>query len=118
MKHTYQALEGSPPAQSRGKGSRPQPDHQRPETRLEPQPERTELMPSGLEEQEEELRPWVRKPFDALLSSLRQVKGGKELKVVPLYTLDYIKKLPKVQDMADLQARVDCLLKENGELRT
>ena len=31
--------------------------------------------------------------------------------------MDGIKKLPKAQDMADLQARVHCLLKENGELR-
>ena len=26
--------------------------------------------------------------------------------------------LPKPQDLADLQAKVDCLLKENGELKT
>ena len=32
--------------------------------------------------------------------------------------LDHIRALPKPQDLADLQARVDCLLKENGELKT
>ena len=31
--------------------------------------------------------------------------------------LDQIKVLPKPQDLSDLQARMDCLLKENGELR-
>ena len=31
--------------------------------------------------------------------------------------LDGIKVLPKPQDLLDLQARMDCLLKENGELR-
>ena len=36
MKHTYRAPEGSPLVQSRGKGSRPQLDHPRPEARLEP----------------------------------------------------------------------------------
>ena len=32
--------------------------------------------------------------------------------------LDHIRVLSKPQDLADLQARVDCLLKENGELKT
>ena len=31
--------------------------------------------------------------------------------------LDHIKALPKPQDLLDLQAQVDCLLKENGELK-
>ena len=31
--------------------------------------------------------------------------------------LDHIKALPKPQDLSDLQARVDCFLRENGELR-
>ena len=31
--------------------------------------------------------------------------------------LDRIKALPKPQDLTDLQARMDCLLRENGELR-
>ena len=31
--------------------------------------------------------------------------------------LDHIKALPKPQDLLDLQARVDCLLRENGELK-
>ena len=35
----------------------------------------------------------------------------------PADVLDRIKALPKPQDLADLQARMDCLLRENGELR-
>ena len=35
----------------------------------------------------------------------------------PADVLDRIKALPKPQDLSNLQARVDCLLKENGELR-
>ena len=42
---------------------------------------------------------------------------GKELKDAPLKALDTVKQLLKAQDVADLQARVDCLLKENEELR-
>ena len=42
---------------------------------------------------------------------------SKELKVEPLSALECIKKLPKEQDMVDLQACVDCLLRENGELK-
>ena len=31
--------------------------------------------------------------------------------------LDHIKALPKPQDLSDLQAQVNCLLRENGELK-
>ena len=41
-----------------------------------------------------------------------------ELNTTPLNTLKHVKKLPKAQDMADLQTRVDCLLRANGELRS
>ena len=40
------------------------------------------------------------------------------LDVEPRYLLDRIQGLPKHQELEDLQARVDCLLKENGELKT
>ena len=43
---------------------------------------------------------------------------SKELKMEPLNALECVKKLPKVQDMANLQARVDCLFKENSELKS
>ena len=35
-----------------------------------------------------------------------------------LPSLEHIQALPKPQDLTNLQARVDCLLKENGELKT
>ena len=43
---------------------------------------------------------------------------ARELNTTPFSALECIKNLPKAQDMADLQARVDCLLRENGELRS
>ena len=39
------------------------------------------------------------------------------LDVEPRDMLDHIKALSKPQDLSDLQARVDCLLKENEELK-
>ena len=39
------------------------------------------------------------------------------LDVEPIDALDHIKALPKPQDLSDLQAQVDCLLRENGELK-
>ena len=36
----------------------------------------------------------------------------------PRHLLEHIQALPKPQDLTDLQARVDCLLKEYGELKT
>ena len=65
-----------------------------------------------------------------MVDSLRQVKGqhaaleqalqeiNKELKVEQLNVLECIKKLPKGQDMADLQAQIECLLRKNAELKT
>ena len=35
----------------------------------------------------------------------------------PADVLDRIKALPKPEDLIDLQARIDCLLKKNGELK-
>ena len=35
----------------------------------------------------------------------------------PAKVMDWIKALPKPEDLTDLQARMDCLLKENVELR-
>ena len=39
------------------------------------------------------------------------------LDVEPQHILEHLHTLPKTQDLTDLQARVDCLLKENGELK-
>ena len=40
------------------------------------------------------------------------------LDVEPRYILDRIRGLPKHQELEDLEARVACLLKEYGELKT
>ena len=110
LKQTYRALEGSPPIRSRGEGSNLQPQSENPD--------------------EEGMRPWVHKPFTAMVASYRQVKDqylvlertleaiSLELDVEPWHILEHLRKLLKAQDMTDLQARVDCLLKENRELRT
>ena len=50
--------------------------------------------------------------MESLLNSISQY-----LDVEPRDMLDHIKALPKPQDLLDLQARVECLLKENGELK-
>ena len=43
---------------------------------------------------------------------------GRELSTEPLKSLEQIRRLPKVREMEDLQARIDCLLKENPDLKT
>ena len=50
--------------------------------------------------------------MESILNSI-----SRYLDVEPRDMLDHIKALPKPQDLSDLQARVDCLLKENGELK-
>ena len=45
------------------------------------------------------------------------VSISRELKVEPFNAPEDLETLPKAQDMADLQARVDCLLKDNGKLK-
>ena len=82
------------------------------------------------EEEEEEFRLWVRKPFRAMLDSLSIVKGhymaileealvdiSKTFGVPPFEVVDHIKMLLKKQEMEDLQARINCLVKENNELK-
>ena len=72
----------------------------------------------------------VHKSFAAMIASYWQVKDQYlilertleaitfELDVEPQLILEHLQTLSKAQDMTDLHARVDCLLKENGELRT
>ena len=68
LKHTYRAPARSPPVWSKGEGSRPQ--SKRPQLE-EPQPE-SQLEPSRPEQpKEEEERPWVHKPFTAVIASYR-----------------------------------------------
>ena len=43
---------------------------------------------------------------------------SKTFKVPPLAATNHIKTLPKKQEMKDLQAQINCLVKENGELKS
>ena len=91
---------------------------------LSSQPER--LQPERLQPED---RPWVRKPFDPVRESYKVVKSQYQamesfIKEISTYmdsesadVMARIKALPKPEDLTDLQARLDCLLKENMELR-
>ena len=127
LKHTLRAPKGSPPVLLKGEGSRPQPECPQPE---ESQPESQPEPPQPEQSEEEEERPWVHKPFTAVIANYRQIKDqyvilertlesiSFHLDMEPRHLLEHIQTLPKPQDLTDLQARVDCLLKENRELRT
>ena len=91
------------------------------------------VSPRPLSSQPERLqpkdRPWVRKPFDPVRESYKVAKSQYQamesfieeistyLDSEPADVMARIKDLPKPEDLTDLQARVDCLLKENVELR-
>ena len=141
FKQTHRTPEGSPPTRSRGEGSwpnsegacpmSPRPMSPRP---VSPQPERPqpEQQPKQrpvLEQPEEEDKPWVLRSFDPVRESYKVVKSQYQsmehfieeinayMDSEPANVLDRIKELPKPEDLTDLQARMDCLLRENGELR-
>ena len=96
-----------------------------------PQPERQQPETGSTGEQPEEKgnKPWVRRPFDLVRDSYKVVKSQYQamerfikdinsyLDSEPADVMDQIKALPKPEDLTDLQARMDCLLKENVELR-
>ena len=83
----------------------------------------------ALEQPEEKGKPWVLRPFDPVRESYKVVKTQYQamesyieekstyLDVDPADVLDRIKDLPKPEDLTDLRARMDCLLKENVDLR-
>ena len=91
------------------------------------------VSPRPLSSQPERLqpkdRPWVRKPFDPVRESYKVAKSQYQametfieeistyLDSEPADVMARINDLPKPEDLTDLQARVDCLLKENVELR-
>ena len=95
---------------------------------VSPPPEQPEQRPEP-EQPDEEDKPWVRKSFDPVIKSYKVVKSqynsmehfieaiSSYLDSKPADVLDRIKALPKPQDLTDLQARMDCLLRENRELR-
>ena len=96
--------------------------------RSQPDQSQPEVGPA-LERPEEGEKPWVRRPFDLVRESYRVVKTQYQamesfieevstyLDVDPADVLNRIKDLPKPEDLTDLQARMDCLLKENVDLR-
>ena len=91
---------------------------------LSSQPERSQ--PERLQPED---RPWVRKPFDPIRESYKVVKSQYQamesfieeistyMDSEPADVMARIKDLPKPEDLTDLQVRLDCLLKENVELR-
>ena len=96
---------------------RPQPEQSQPEDQL------------VLEQPEEGGKPWVRRPFDPVRESYKVVKSQYQamesfieeistyMDSEPADVMDRLRDLPKPEDLTDLQARMDCLLKENVELR-
>ena len=105
----------------------PQPERPQPE-RLQSERSQPEDRPV-LEPSKEEDKPWVRRPFDLVRESYKVVKSQYQamesfIEEISNYmdsesadVMNRIKDLPKPEDLTDLQARMDCLLKENVELR-
>ena len=101
----------------------PQPERPQPER---PQPENRPVLEQP---EEDEDKPWVRRPFDPVRESYKVVKSqylamerfieeiSNYMDSEPTDVMNRIKDLPKPEDLTDLQARMDCLLKENVELR-
>ena len=143
FKKGHRTPEGSPAIRSRGEGSRPSSEGVRPLSPrptsprpvsprpVSPQPERQqpEVRPVAEQPEEEEDKPWVRRPFDPVRESYKVVKSqylamesfieevSNYMDSKPADVLNRIKALPKPEDLTDLQARMDYLLKENAELR-
>ena len=96
-----------------------------------PQPERQqpEIRPEVEQPEEEGDKPWVWRPFDPVRESYKVVKSQYQVMerfiedisnyfdAEPADVMDRIKALPKPEDLTDLQAQMDCLLKENMELK-
>ena len=94
-----------------------------------PRPVSPRPLSSQPERLQPEDQPWVRKPFDPVRESYKVAKSQYQamesfieeistyLDLEPADVMAQIKDLPKPEDLTDLQARLDCLLKENVELR-
>ena len=130
--------EESRPSSEGGRPLSPRPPSPRP---LSPRPVSPQLASSQLERQQPEIqpaaeqpeeegdKPWVRRPFDPVRESYKVVKSqylvmerfieeiSNFFDAEPAEVMDRIKTLPKSEDLTDLQARMDYLLKENVELR-
>ena len=137
----------SPPIRSRGEGSRPSSEGGRPLSPrppsprplsprpvsprpASPQPERQqpEIQPAAMQTEEGD-KPWIRRPFNPVRESYKVVKSqylvmerfieeiSNFFDAEPAEVMDRIRTLPKPKDLTNLQAQMDCLLKENVELR-
>ena len=125
--------EGSRPSSEGGRPLSPRPPSPRPLSPrpASPQPERqqSEIQPAAEQPWEEGDKLWVRRSFDLVRESYKVVKSQylvmerfiKEISnffdAEPVEVMDRIRALPKPEDLTDLQAWMDCLLKENAELR-
>ena len=127
---SHQEPEGSQPIRSRGEGSQPSSEGARPVSRpVSPRPTSPRPLSLQPERSQPEDRPWVWKPFDPVRESYKVVKSqylvmerfieeiSNFFDAEPAEVMDRIRALPKPEDLTDLQARMDCLLKENAELR-
>ena len=142
---SHQEPKGSQPIRSRGEGSRPSSERARLVSRavspgpasprpvsprpVSPRPASPRPLSSQPERSQPEDRPWVRKPFDPVRESYKVVKSQYQamesfieeistyMDSEPADVMNRIKDLPKLEDLTDLQARMDCLLKENVELK-
>ena len=138
---SHQEPEGSQPIRSRGEGSRPSSEGARPVSPRLASPRPVSPRPASLrpasprplssqsERSQPEDRPWVRKPFDPVQESYKVVKSqylvmerfieeiSNFFDAEPAEVMDRIRALPKPEDLTNLQAQMDCLLKENAELR-
>ena len=143
FRKSHRTPRGSPHIRSRGEGSRPSSEGGRPLSPrpisprtvsprpASPQPERQqpEIRPVVEQREEEEDKPWVRRPFDPIRESYKVVKSQYQamerfiedisnyMDSEPADVMDRIKALPKPEDLTNLQVRMDYLLKENVELR-
>ena len=132
--HIQSRGEGSRPSLEGGRPLSPRPLSPRPlSPRLvnprpaSPQPERQqpEIRPVAEQPEEEGDKPWVWRPFDPVRESYKVVKSQYQamerfieeisnyMDSEPADVMNWIRALPKLEDLIDLQARMDCLLKEN-----
>ena len=123
---SHQEPKESQAIRSRSEGSRPSSEGARP---VSPRPASPRPLSSQPERSQPEDRPWVRKPFDPVRESYKVVKSqylvmerfieeiSNFFDAEPAEVMDRIRALPKLEDLTDLQAWMDCLSKENAELR-
>ena len=107
---------------------RPRPVSPRPVSR-QPEKQQPEIRPVLEQPKGEEDKPWVRRPFDPVRESYKVAKSQYQamerfieeisnyMDSEPADVMDRIKAVPKPEDLTNLQARMNCLLKENVELR-